>query len=393
MSALKILIPLHDLGAGGVERVALRLALAWAENLAGVVLVLGRGDGEGFSGPNTPAPHILAPRWLPTRHWETLWMVFTLPARIVRERPNVIFCAGNTYAVVAVAMKLLLGAACPPIVAKVSNDLERHDMQRLVRWFYHRWLRIQARHIDRFVGIAEPMREEIVRLFGVTSSRVSIIDDPAVDDALLARFASAPRMTRAAGRQFLCVGRLAAQKALPNAINAFAQIATPDDRLVILGEGGERGSLERLVAARGLAGQVSLPGYVDDLPLWFAASDVFVLSSDYEGVPAAVIDALAAGIVIVATDCCVSMRPLLDDGKLGVLVPVGDVEALAAAMDAARPCVDAVSARRARAARFTIERAAPAWLSLFAAVARPITKRASPARAVTAAQTERADAR
>ena len=391
MSALKVLVPIHELGAGGVERVALRLARAWADDGANVRLVLGREDGS--IQPNVLASVVLAPRWLPTRHWETLWMLLALPRLVVRERPDVFFCAGNTYAVIAVVMKLLLGNACPPVVAKISNDLERHDMPGLVRWFYHRWLRIQARHIDHFVGIAEPMRNEIVRLFGVTSARVSVIDDPAVDAALLARFASTPRKARAKGHQFLCVGRLATQKALPNAIEAFAQIATPDDRLVILGEGGERAALERLVRARGLMAQVSLPGHVDDLPQWFAASDVFILSSDYEGVPAAVIDALASGITIVATDCCVSMRPLLEDGKLGALVPVGDVAALAQAMDAARRGDAMVAARRERAAHFTIERAAPAWLAVFDAARQAAMKRSVPFRAAGAVRTEPSDGR
>ncbi len=383
-------MPLHSLGAGGVERVALRLAREWRSNGIDVMLVLGRDERLTPIDTGALEPRILAPRWLPTRRWETVWMLLALPHVILRERPDVFFCAGNTYAVIAVVMRLLLGSACPPIVAKVSNDLARRDMPWLVRWFYHRWLRIQARTLDRLVGIAEPMRAEIITMFGVDAARVSVIDDPAVDEALLARFAAAVAEPHAAGRQFLCVGRLAAQKALPNAIDAFARIATPDDRLVILGEGEERAALERLVATHGLAGRVRLPGHVDDLPSWFAASDVFILSSSYEGVPAAVIDALAAGIAIVATDCCVSMRSLLDDGELGTLVPVGDVAALAAAMDAARRCEQAVAARRARAAHFTVERAAPAWASLFATVAQPAL-RGAPARAAIV-RGERTDA-
>ena len=363
MTALRVLIPLHNLDAGGVERIALRLAHAWRGMGVEIRLVLGRDDGILAAQGAALAPDILAPRWLATRRWETLWMIVALPRLMRRHRPDVIFCAGNTYAIVAVAMKLLFGTACPPIVAKISNDLERRDLPAPVRWCYHRWLRVQTRFIDAFVGIAEPMREEIVGRFAVAPARVSVIDDPAVDDASLAAFAAAPRVRRHPGRQFLSVGRLAPQKAVHNAIEAFARIARPDDRLVILGEGEERAKLERLVASRGVDGQVSLPGHVGDLPGWFASSDAYVLSSDYEGVPAVVIEALAAGIPIVATNCCASMATLIDG--VGRLVPVGDIGALAAAMDGIADDPVHTAAMRARASQFTVETAAPAWLRLF----------------------------
>jgi glycosyltransferase involved in cell wall biosynthesis len=103
----------------------------------------------------------------------------------------------------------------------------------------------------------------------------------------------------------------------------------------------------------------------------FAAADVFVMSSNYEGVPAVIIEALAAGLPIVATDCSTSMRFLLDDGRFGTLVPIGDADALAAAMRDA-PSRDAVPApdMRAMAAQFTIECAAGPYLEILSAAAR-----------------------
>ena len=306
---------LHSYEPGGVERVALRLCGAWAAAGCDIRLVMGRGDGAMIDeSPKSLPVHMIDSGPVSTAGWETLWMMIVLRRMIRRHRPDVLFAAGNTYAVVAVAMKLALGKACPPIVMKVSNDLVRRDLPAPARRVYRRWLRIQGRYIDHFVGLAEPMRAEIIDGMGVTPERVTIIDDPALDGAGLAALAAiaearAARPARA-GRHFVGVGRLAGQKNWPLLIEAFAAASGPDDWLTIVGEGSARTVLERQIARLGLGDRVALPGH-GPVPPVLAAADVFVLSSDYEGVPAVIIEALASGLPIVATDCSVSMRALV----------------------------------------------------------------------------------
>ena len=105
------------------------------------------------------------------------------------------------------------------------------------------------------------------------------------------------------------------------------------------------------------------------------------MSSDYEGVPAVIIEALAAGVPIVATDCSVSMNYLLEDGAFGTLVPISDPASLATAMrdSPARNSVP-VDAMRAKAAQFTIERAAGPYLDALSAAARSAIRSSSPSR-------------
>ncbi len=252
---------------------------------------------------------------------------------------------------------------------KISNDLERRDLPAPLRWVYRRWLRVQGHMIDLFTGLAEPMRAEIVAALGVSPARVAIVDDPALAAADVAALAAlgAARMPHA-GRRYLAVGRLAAQKNFANLLQAFALTAGPDDRLAIIGEGGERGRLERQIASLCLAGRVSLPGHGAVLPA-LAAADVFVLSSDYEALPAVVVEALASGLPVVATDCCVSMRALV--GPWGSIVPTGDPVALAAAMRN-QPALTAAQKAAAAAAmqRFTVERAAGLYENIFTRVQR-----------------------
>ncbi len=365
---LRVMTFLHSFEPGGVERVALRLTQAWTERGIDTRLVLGRNEGAMQSEWPALSFASLAVRGLSTARYETLWMILRLPREIRRHRPDILFCAGNTYTVVAVAMKLLLGKACPPIVAKVSNDLARRDLVGPARWGYRLWLKIQGHFIDRFVGMAPPMSSEIAEAMGLPSSEVSIINDPAISVADIAQTGPTQALRNGGnqGTRYIAVGRLVAQKNFTLLIRAFAAMASPQDGLTILGDGPERMSLTRLIAQVGMIGQVRMPGHIGPVMDQLRASDVFVLSSDYEGVPAVIIEALAVGLVIVATDCSVSMASLLEDGALGDLVPRRSVWFLEQAMRAAAVRTSDPGRAKRQAGRFTVECAADAYAALFA---------------------------
>jgi glycosyltransferase involved in cell wall biosynthesis len=361
---------LHSFAPGGVERIAARLHAAWVRAGADAQMVLA----DASIAPPIALQAVSQIGATPRHHTVARFAALLrgLRAMIAQQRPDVLFCAGNTYTALAVALKLTLGRACPPIVVKISNDLVRPDMSPPLRYAYHRWLRIQGRHLDHFVGMAPAMRGEIARLVGVSQSRISVIADPALADADLCRLAAARDAAARArpGRHYLAVGRLAPQKNFALLLDAFARIAEADDTLRILGEGPERRALEAQAARLGIAGSVYIPGHVDPLDGWLAEADAFVLSSDYEGVPAVVIEALATGLPIVATDCCVSMADLLGHGTLGHLVPTGDAAALAEAMATIPPdSARTIAARRAAAATFTIESATDKYLGLMRTLA------------------------
>ncbi len=105
-----------------------------------------------------------------------------------------------------------------------------------------------------------------------------------------------------------------------------------DARLVILGEGTERQSLQALVEELNLAGKVDLPGFDPNPFMYLKRADVYVLSSNYEGLPGSLIQAMALGRPVVATACAGGVRETLEDGKWGALVPVGDAERMAQAI-------------------------------------------------------------
>lgn len=130
-------------------------------------------------------------------------------------------------------------------------------------------------------------------------------------------------------------GRLNDQKNFSLLIRAFERIATdfPDYNLVIYGEGDKRGELEKLVKDLGLKDRVSLPGNIQNIADEMEKNSLFVLSSDFEGMPNALMEAMALGLPCISTDCpCGGPRFLIQNGDNGVLVPVGDAEKMAEAM-------------------------------------------------------------
>jgi glycosyltransferase involved in cell wall biosynthesis len=300
-------------------------------------------------------------------------MIATLPRAIIRLKPDALFCAGNSYTIVALGMKLLLGRRCPPIVAKISNDLERRDMAWPVRWLYHRWLGLHRHFIDHFIGMEDPMAVEIETAIPVDAGRISIIPDPALDDAQLLRL---HHTVRPADRiqtkecRFVAIGRLVAQKNIALMLRAFAMGAAEEDRLDIFGDGPDRAALTALSHALRLHDRVTFHGHVPDPASRLAGFDIFLLSSDYEGVPAVIVEALAAGLPIIATRCSVSMTSLTRFGALAQLIEPGDLNGFGAAISKAGRLRQNRVASLAQAQRFTIERASHAYLACFRGVQR-----------------------
>jgi glycosyltransferase involved in cell wall biosynthesis len=123
------------------------------------------------------------------------------------------------------------------------------------------------------------------------------------------------------------------QKNFGMLLDAFKKVAEKTNaRLLILGTGQLQHELEIRIGELSLEGQAFLGGHVDDTASWYETADLFVLSSDYEGFGNVLVEALAAGLPIVSTDCPSGPAEILDNGEYGMLVPVGDADAMADAI-------------------------------------------------------------
>lgn len=367
---MRICIPFLHFKTGGAERMALRLASAWQRAGHEVVLIVGR-DGGSMRDQAPPLDYRIARPPLPSRSWLTPWLIWCTWRHLRREPADVLYCLGNTYSVVGVAMKLLLGKRCPPIVAKVSNDLARRDSNRLFRWLYHRWLAFQAPLFARFVAIGPGAEDEIATFFPGSRGRIVNIYNPAIEQRDLDTPTPHDRAGGGKpGRDFVTVGRLEPQKNLPLQLEAFALGRAPGDRLAIVGDGSLHDQLRDQIAQLGLGEAVTLSGFDPHAAERMAGCHALILSSDYEGLGNVVIEALARGVPVIATDCSSTTRGLLAaDGfgpaPHGWLVPVQDRDRLAEAIAKLDPAAFDRASARAMAARFTLEEASRRYLALF----------------------------
>ena len=156
---------------------------------------------------------------------------------------------------------------------------------------------------------------------------------------------------------------LSPQKDYETLLRAFSVARTNCDlRLMILGEGELRSNLEALIEQLGLKEDVALPGFTENPFAYMRQADMFVLSSGFEGLPTVLIEAMACGAPVVSTDCPNGPAEILENGKWGRLVPVGDANAFAQAMLDSPD--DSGPSPIERAADFSVDKSADAFLSL-----------------------------
>lgn len=208
---------------------------------------------------------------------------------------------------------------------------------------------------------------DFVEFSGLPARLIQVVASPVAPRALFEQPAIRPEhpwLAPGAPPVILGVGELSRRKDFATLIRAFAQIcASRDARLIILGRGSQRETLLQLASELKIADKVDLPGFSTEVFGYMHHAAAFALCSQWEGMPVVLIEALAAGVAVVATDAPGGSRELLQDGALGPLVPVGDVPALAAALNALLDTPADRQALRAAARPYEIERATDAYLA------------------------------
>ncbi|HEX8474625.1 MAG TPA: glycosyltransferase [Pyrinomonadaceae bacterium] len=294
--------------------------------------------------------------------------VMPLARYMRRERPSVLISFLSHANVVAVAARALarvrvrLALVEQNTVSAVRSDLRRDRwLPMLVRRAYPR--------AEAVVGVSSGVAHDLIARLGVPAHKVSVIHNPVVDNALL-EAASAPAghawLEDDSARVFVASGRLTPQKDFTTLISAFRLLKSKVEavRLIILGEGEERRRLEAMIDAMGLAGDVDLRGFVENPYAYMSRADAFVLSSRWEGLPTVLIEALACGCPVVATDCPSGPREILQGGEYGALVPVGDAAALCDAMARVLKTSPSKEALREHAMRYSVDEAVRQYIEL-----------------------------
>jgi glycosyltransferase involved in cell wall biosynthesis len=318
-----ILLP--NLGGGGAERVALAIAADLIERGHEVDLLLVEARGQLL--PLVPA----GARIVDLKAHRLRAALRPLIRYLRQAAPDVLNAHMWPLTVVAI-MAHRLARSRARLVIMDHTALSRHEpagkARRLLKWT----TRLFYPLADERIIVSKAAAADLARLSGITPDRIAVVYSPVRTPATLAGGAEAETAWRGPGPRILGVGSLNKVKNHALLLDAFARLQRRDARLVILGEGELRADLERQAEALGIAARVSLPGFAIDPWPYFASADLFVLSSDYEGFGIVLAEAMYSGLRIVSTDCGGS-REILDDGRFGRLVPCGDAEAMAAAID------------------------------------------------------------
>lgn len=261
-----------------------------------------------------------------------------LPLRryLRRERPRVLVSSMSHANMVALWAAKAAGRSTPVMVT-VHNTMSESTgsdgglEHRLLRTFYPwaTWI----------VAVSRGAADDLARTTGLPRSRIEVVYNPVITPTLLELARGEPDHPWFAPGEppvILGAGRLTRQKDFPTLVRGFAELRRRRPaRLIILGEGEDRPAIEGLAGELGVGDDVALPGFRHNAPAYMARSALFVLSSAWEGLPTVLIEALGIGTPVVSTDCPSGPREILQDGRLGGLVPIGQPTALAAAMECA----------------------------------------------------------
>ncbi len=389
----RIAVLLNTLRVGGVECSWLRLARLLAHDGYEVDLVLGRAEGPLRDAlPAGPRGVFLAPgfrlagRWhawrahpggaaslartvvLCRRPSRALRWLGALSLYLAQERPAVLIAAKSYPNLVALWARERAGVATRVVCTEhtlLSHSLgrsrkpKRRGLPRLIREGYP--------HADAVVTPSAAIAADLVRATGLSHPAMRTVPNPLVDAAMAQRAGASPGHPWYADGEppvLLSVGRLSPEKDLATTVRAFAMLRRKRPlRLLLLGEGKDRDRLARLAASLGVAADVGFHPFVANPLPHMARAALLVSSSRYEGFGNVLVEAMACGTPVVATDCG-GPGEILAGGRYGRLVPVGHAFALAEAIDDTLAAPPEPEGLRARATLWSEARALASWRDL-----------------------------
>lgn len=297
-----------------------------------------------------------------------------LVAYLRKARPDAILAAEPRYNAIAVWGRRLSGLDSRVVISEriqVSNHAAFDGPWGEPR--LRDLLRDAYLGADAIVAVSDGVADDLAAHTGIARQRITTIYNPVVGSDLLAKAREPldhPWFAPGEPPVILAAGRLDPQKDFSTLIRAFAQVrAKRSARLTILGaaslaQPAHAEELKALAATLGVESDVDMPGFVANPFAFMARASVLALSSRYEGLPGVLIQALACGCPVVSTDCPSGPREILDHGRFGPLVPVGDDAALATAIEAVLEQPPLRDRLRSRAGLFTVERSADRYLGL-----------------------------
>lgn len=387
---LHVAFCLPALARGGMERVTLTLIQGLLDEGFVVDLILEREAGEYLSQIPEGARVFVwqrhskwrayaqltaAWRWqgmnqalrsvLPGLHYLPLRRLPSMVDYFRRESPDIVFASHGRIPILSLLARAVARTRTPVVVVEHSTlsrwlDVFEDQPEKHRRWMYRVRLAQQFYpRADIVAGVSAGVTRDLIETLELNPARTMTLYNPVVSEAALAAtYERPPHPWFAPGEPpvVLAVGRLVAEKNFGELISAFGVLhETRSVRLMILGEGEMRPTLQAQIRAAGLEADVALPGWTDCPTRFMAYSAVFALTSWFEGLGIVLVEAMAAGCPVVSFDSPSGPREILEEGRHGALVPLHDIDGLARALADAIDSPRNPTALKARAREFSIE--------------------------------------
>lgn len=322
---LNIAFILPSFDGGGAERVIVNLANGFTNSGLFVSIIVLNSHGSYINEANNKV------KIINLNKKRTLYSYFSLLKFVRDSKPNVLFSTMPHINILALFIKIVYKKYT--VVIRESNTTsEQSKSKTSVKWHIIKLLRrVLYNKADLIVCPSAGVAEDLLhheKLF-LKHIQLVVIPNPCNYNSLLIRSTEPIKdefMLRNNNTKFIIgIGALSKQKDFSTLIKAFSIIDKRIDcKLIILGDGSERDNLESLVSSLGIQEKVYMPGFVDNPFNYLISSDVFVLSSIYEGLPNALIQALLLDVPCISTNCKSGPNEILANGDYGQLVKIGD---------------------------------------------------------------------
>lgn len=369
-SLLRVLLFAPVLGGGGAEVRIVRLANALRDHQVEPLVAVARGSGVYEDRLDATVPRVVCQRVTKSSTLSAALSFPRLVSKIDGYRPDVVVALQGHLGV-----PLILAARwarrTPKVVLGIPNNFSAR-VADAPTWGRRRLIdaeRLAYLAADHIVAISQGVAKDFVDSIPAARGKISVVYNAGFDDSLATLSSEPLPFQRPEGPLIVACGRLVRPKDYPTLLRALALVQTkPTPQLWIVGDGREREALLALAAELGVAGQVRMLGFQRNPYPFLANADVFVLSSRHEGFGNVLVEAMACGTRVVSTDCPYGPAEILDSGRYGRLVPVGDAEALARAVDDAlvdRPSEAERARVRERAATFSASSSARGYAEVF----------------------------
>lgn len=318
-------------GDGGVERMLLNLVNAFATRGLEVDLVLIKTRSRHLEEVH-PSVRIVK---LGSQHSATsLWPL----VRYLRQHNPQRLLVAKDRAGRLVVLARMLARTKTRIILRLGTNLSAALAHRsgIKYWLRRAPMLLLYPCIDHIIAVSEGVRQDTLKVSDVEPDQVSVVRNPVLTPRLHELASQPPPHPWLLDPDIPVImgaGRLTVQKDFSTLIRAFARLrAERPCRLIILGDGRQDAQLRALATQLEISDDLQLPGFTDNPYVYMANAALFVLSSRWEGSPNVLTEAMTLGTPVVSTNCPSGPDEILDGGRYGPLVPVGDWQALAQAM-------------------------------------------------------------